>query len=427
MIKCGFCETDITPALGMQIPGYFSERLADGILERLYACAVYFENGDGEKVVMVSTDSIIVPNGAVDHMRESIAERLSLPESSVMICATHAHTAGPVDTLGEFYVPNEMYVNFYASRVIDAAFLAAKDAREVTLRFAVEQENTVAHYRTMVNVMGGKRTLAPDEEIRPYGTIDPDVSVLRVDNADGTPYGAIINYSCHCDSVGGTKISADYPGEVRETMRKIYGADFHPLFINGFCGNIAHRDPRKAQSGKVPGYYKVMGRRVAAVAAHAFETGAPMENHTVAGADTRLIMPTREPTDEQRAWAEKTIQAGTASETDLFLAGEIRRFDEVGVRYLPVILQVLRVGALFLYCLPGEIFVEFGKMLKQRSPGKYNIMANLANGSVGYIPIKELFYDHVYEARPCTHNSQMEKTAGYEMVDMLLALAETVL
>jgi len=151
---------------------------------------------------------------------------------------------------------------------------------------------------------------------------------------------------------------------VRETMRKIYGADFHPLFINGFCGNIAHRDPRKAQSGKVPGYYKVMGRRVAAVAAHAFETGAPMENHTVAGADTRLIMPTREPTDEQRAWAEKTIQAGTASETDLFLAGEIRRFDEVGVRYLPVILQVLRVGDLFLYCLPGEIFVEFGKMLK---------------------------------------------------------------
>ena len=43
-----------------------------------------------------------------------------------------------------------------------------------------------------------------------------------------------------------------------------------------------------------------------------------------------------------------------------------------------------------------------GKMLKEGSPVRYNMPANLANGCVGYVPIRELFVPGVYEARLCS-------------------------
>src|SRR5262249_57285253 len=36
--------------------------------------------------------------------------------------------------------------------------------------------------------------------------------------------------------------------------------------------------------------------------------------------------------------------------------------------------------------LPGEIFVELGMAVKKASPFPYTVIAELANGSIGYIP-----------------------------------------
>src|SRR5690606_21178517 len=38
--------------------------------------------------------------------------------------------------------------------------------------------------------------------------------------------------------------------------------------------------------------------------------------------------------------------------------------------------------------LPGEIFVELGLSIKAASPFRYTAIAELANGSIGYIPNK---------------------------------------
>jgi hypothetical protein len=47
--------------------------------------------------------------------------------------------------------------------------------------------------------------------------------------------------------------------------------------------------------------------------------------------------------------------------------------------------------------LPGEIFVELGLALKQDSPFTHTIIAELANGSVGYIPARRAFVQGNYE------------------------------
>ena len=81
MIKCGIYESNITPALGMEIPGYFEVRKADGVLEELFSEAVYFESGS-DKAVIISNDTIELPRETCDRVRAAVAESRSLSISS---------------------------------------------------------------------------------------------------------------------------------------------------------------------------------------------------------------------------------------------------------------------------------------------------------------------------------------------------------
>ena len=80
MLKCGIFESDITPYLGMGMPGYFHERLGSGIKEKLSSEAVYFEN-DGDRVVLVSNDSESMATSVLSTMREEIAKALQIREA----------------------------------------------------------------------------------------------------------------------------------------------------------------------------------------------------------------------------------------------------------------------------------------------------------------------------------------------------------
>ena len=120
MIKCGLYEMDITPSLGLEIPGHFALRPAQSIWEKLYCHASYFENDTG-KVVIISSDTITIPDRIVDKTRSAIAEKLNMPSEAVLLCATHTHYGGPVETWGDFVHLNDSYVKLLSERFIDSA------------------------------------------------------------------------------------------------------------------------------------------------------------------------------------------------------------------------------------------------------------------------------------------------------------------
>jgi len=425
MIKCGIYEIDITPSIGEELPGGFVPNRSVGILENLCISAAYFES-DGNKVVLLSGDMLSIQKEEAEIARNEIAEKLGMSSSSVLFCVTHVHSGGPIETWGYLYYKNPDYVSFVLKRAVDAAVLAAQDAREVKLRFGIGKENTMAFYRDFVLADGRYMTnCSLDVDKKPFGEIDPDVSVLRIDNADGTNYGVIANFACHCDCVGGDKVSTDYPGIFRETMRKIYGSDFKPMFINGFCGNINHCDFFNYTHKKDKPHHKSMGRRLAGVVTHTMEVSDYMECTKIAGVTKELTIPTRVPSLESVEQAKKALENKDIGIVDKFYADEAIAMYEVGEKTETIVIQVLRIGDMFIYCLPAEIYVEFGFMLKERSKGKFNITANTANGYLGYIPIKELFKEGIYEARTCC-SSKMCEDAGYIMVDELLKLAEEI-
>ena len=76
-----------------------------------------------------------------------------------------------------------------------------------------------------------RREIAPDGRpvtgVNPEGPIDPQVFVLRIDDAEGGPLAAVVGYTMHPTTLGPSNrlISPDWPGHLKRTVEAITGVD----------------------------------------------------------------------------------------------------------------------------------------------------------------------------------------------------------
>src|SRR5688572_32776554 len=96
------------------------------------------------------------------------------------------------------------------------------------------------------------------------------------------------------------------------------------------------------------------------------------------------------------------MPAGTQSSQPKFL-DRVKAFKVLDVaaregKPLEVEVQIIALGnELAWVSLPGEVFVELGLAIKKRSPFKQTMLAELANGSIGYIPDRRAYAEGAYE------------------------------
>ena len=92
--RAGAAAVIITPPAGAPMAGYYSERLAEGTHDDLFAKALVIEE-DGTNAALVVCDLISLPRRVVEEARVLIAKNTGIKGERVMISATHTHT-GPV-------------------------------------------------------------------------------------------------------------------------------------------------------------------------------------------------------------------------------------------------------------------------------------------------------------------------------------------
>jgi hypothetical protein len=68
--------------------------------------------------------------------------------------------------------------------------------------------------------------------------------------------------------------------------------------------------------------------------------------------------------------------------------------------------------------LPGEIFVELGLEIKKQSPFRHTLIAELANGAIGYIPNEKAYDEGNYEPL----SARCAKGSGEALVKSALKL-----
>ncbi len=424
MLKCGLYESDITPPLGAAMSGYFHARFNEGAKDPLVASAVCFEGEEGKRVYLFSCDILDFPSDVASKTREALSFALGVPRENILIAATHSHTSISTSDHAEGLSVDDSYFSFLEEALCVAGERAAAALAPVRLSYGSMAEERVGYCRNFVTKDGGIRSFANHTAVAHYANIDHDVTVLRMDAEDGTPLGAIVGYACHPDTLGGNLVSADYPGELRRTLRAVYGERFTPAFFNGFCGNINHVS---LEGKRYPDSYRRMGRMLAGDVLRLMEITAPMQSEKVDCRERVLSLPGRRPTEDELAWAKSDAPGALYPHFDPAHRRGILEVEARGEVSYSAPVQVVRVGDAAFYALPGEIFSAFSLRLKAEAPAHLACAfpVNLANGNLNYIPTADLFLDTIYESFLGV-SSFLAQDAGDRMVDTLLSLASEV-
>lgn len=415
---CGAAEVNITPPLGLSIPGKTIDRLSEGIRDELYAKAAVISCVD-DHAVFLAVDAIALTAGQIGAIRKRIFEFTDIPEKNIMISATHTHTGGPVVDIYRS-VKDDGYIDHMIKKSADAVILAYKNRKHAGIRSGKGAEYDISFNRRWRYETG----VFDYTNLDTRGLIDPDVPVIRIDDINGKCMALIVSFACHTDTVNLKQYCADYPGEISRTLKKIYGNDCVVLFMLGACGDLNHRSHNRQLdfSKGIPDekdIYMKIGRILSGEIIRICEKSEIIKDYSIKTATEFVDIKLRTPSDDDVDRAEKTIHSSAAESSEYMFANEIVRSVVPETRKIE--LQVLCVADTAISAIPGEVFTEYGIKIKMQSPFKHNIINTLANGAHGYIITKKAFLQSGYEAR-LTQYTRLPYEAGEVITEKIIQM-----
>ena len=434
-LTAGLAVADITPPIGYRMSGYFSERLSTGTLNPLCAKAIVLRQADAS-AALVFCDIIGLSLDVSSRARRQASERTGIPASNILIAATHSHT-GPLyeDALRKYFHDTAVAEHGsdpcekvdYAEELIEklAGVIAQADAAVKPVRLAAgstEQQGLSFNRRFHMKdgtVQFNPGALNPDI-IRAAGPIDPEVGMVFLREADGDndAIGALVNFTLHLDTVGGTKYAADYPYYIEQSLREKYGDKFVLLFGNGTCGDINHFDVTKKEHLQTDYIGRTLAETIKAKKESLKTVAEPL-----LGVRSGIVnAPLQQFGPDDIAWARENIKkVGTGElsfikqvEAYKILARQMRPGDTI-----PLEVQVFRLSRdVAVVGLPGEVFVDLGLAIKRASPFATTLVIELCQDAPGYIPTKKAFAEGSYE----TVNSRIAPGGGEMMAEAAIRL-----
>jgi hypothetical protein len=398
-IMIGLAEVNYKPDVGLDLVGnYRGEDYASrGIHDSLYSKALVAKDKRGEKVAILSIDICMLPKESIDFLREVIASGSDIKAQNIMIMATHTHS-GPKPDL------NNPKAKEFLTRAAGAVFLANERLMPTIISAGRSQETRISHNRRLKAKDGTTHMcwekLEPGYITEPWGSIDPDVITLTFEQ-EGKETGVLVNFGCHATTLTGNNwlYSADYPGYLAESVKRVKGKDFVSMFCNGCCGNVTQVDYRIGFPDTFQECQRI-GYMLGVSAMEAMENSIQMEGDIVTASREMVPLDRINISDERIEWAKKLmkivekegmppIQADGMP--DAYYAKSWIEMREKQDIIDSAEVMVIRIGDLAFVGLPGEIFNEFGIEIKAKSPCRNTIVTGNTNDKRSYFPTKVSF------------------------------------
>lgn len=218
-LLAGTSKINITPAT--------NEPLHDSIFAR----SLILEAG-GQRLAFVSVDLAIYTNPNL----EKIAKQ-KYGISKLLLCSSHNHSG-----------PKGQNNAFYEERIIRSLDIAAKNMFEAKISAGRKTFPQLGFKRLIVRANGHAREswFSDDHysyinpERVPFGPVDAEVGVIKIEDTKGQTRAIVMNYACHADLVcANYEISADYPGVATKKVEEAFGNKVNCLFVNGAAGDVA--------------------------------------------------------------------------------------------------------------------------------------------------------------------------------------------
>jgi neutral ceramidase len=412
-LRAGAAAVKITPPKGAPLAGYYYNRAAEGVHDDLYAKALVLEQ-EGTRVAFVVCDLISLSRPIVEEARKLASEAAGVRGENVMMSATHSHT-GPVlrggSTRNAAQGGEEDVAVKYAEElpklIAESLKLAAERLTNAIVSAAIGYEDGLSFNRRYF-MKDGTVAWNPGKLntniVRAAGPIDPDLGVLLIQTPDAkASIATYVNFAMHPDTVGGLQISADYPYTLSRFLSEYQGTEMLTVFANGACGNINHVDVKWKDPQK--GHHEAarIGTILAANVLQAYKKAQPVSGLLRARSEiVKLPLPIVSEAEIEEARRIARIPADAKTPQPKFLE-RVKAYKVLDVmardgKPHEVEVQVIALGDEVAWVsLPGEIFTELGLAIKKASPFRCTFIAELANGSVGYIPNREAYAQGAYE------------------------------
>jgi hypothetical protein len=399
-LQVGFGEVDVTPPVGLLMAGSLRPRENLGIDDPLMVKTIALADGD-RSAAIVGVDLVSLPSHIVEPALQEASRRTGIGRDCIIVSCSHTHS-GPYtgrSPAERQQLSDESYLSTLPEAVATSVEQAHGALQPATMHIGRSIVHQYLHNRRVLGKDGKAintwmRDLLGDLQKTPQlvgaaGPIDPEMWVVRFDDADGVPFGAFVNFTLHVNMHFGRRYSADYPGVIAANMRHVYGPAFSTVFTPGACGNINTTAGGLAQWRQTADFF-------AHQAIAASRSAVPIDGPIAVDGARRDVAAERRDVASQREGAVERLNWGQGKTySDVFQS----RADYVAS--LPdkvsVPVNAVRFGPFAVASNPGELFVEHGLTIKRRSPFPHTVVAELSNDSISYQPTRQAFEEEGYE------------------------------
>lgn len=421
-LHAGFGRVNVTPKMGIEITGYWIDRRADGVLDELEINALALACGE-QKAVLLSMDTCSLRNHTADIMRAYVAKVTGLSLESIYFHATHTHTGAQLIDGSDDPLLEE-YFQFVKEKLAEVTQIALADLKPAQMGFGVGRAPNIAFVRRYRMKDGSVRTnpgVNNPDILAPIGQVDERINVLRFDR-EGADTLVLANFGCHPDTVGGCKISGDWPTLMRASFEKAVD-NTRCIFFNGAQGDINHVNVHP-KGGDLNGMFMDfddvsrgyphtlhMGRVVAAGVMQVYDKVQYVDVESIRCMQRLIKVPANKPKPEEMEEAyyiQKMHADGRDAELPYkgmmlttMLADSARK---IRLEHAPdafdMNLSVVAIGNVAMIGVPGEPFTGIGLGFKQAQGWDLILPTCTTNGALGgYFPMRDSYEDGGYEAR----------------------------
>jgi neutral ceramidase len=386
-MKVGISTVDITPAPGVELSGFaVRTQPATGVLDPLYAKALYLEDGD-ERLLWVHCDLIGFDAGFVASFRQLARQRCGVDENRIMLSATHTHSGPCTLRLRECGEYDSAYESDLRERLARVA-MAARARTETCTLAAVE----------------APLDLAIDRRGKADAHTDPRVGAVGFRREDGTWVAVLVNHAIHPVALGASnrRISADIPGQVAAALSCALAGNPVVLVTNGACANL-NPPAVNVPFEQIQGW----GREIAAAVAGPLNMAPPDTGQHLRVRTRKVALPLDVLRgDEIDAYAQRSLASAAfhAEWGDRFSRAvehwrsALRRAETDGAATATreVELMAVALGDVVLLGVNAEIFSRFVAEVRRLAERRVYAVG-YANGVHGYLPTRAAFAEGGYE------------------------------
>ncbi len=387
ILSVGTAKVNITPKVPIPMSGYGGRKENFKVIhDDLHARTIVFSDGE-TKALLISAEIIAISFSFWENTSKCVEDETGIPHKNILFCVTHTH-GGPSS------VPS--YMDEVGDKLVNAAKEAAgnlKPARIGAGKGICKMNINRRARAARVGIVLGKN---------PYKSIDREVGVVRIDDAEGMPLAILINWGWHSTVMGGNNymITGDWAGAASRFIEKKCGedciapvliganGDVNPLYqgINSFKNGI----------GEVEITGIIIGEEIMKVA-----RAIKMYRYGSVQVIQRIVvLPGKEETSEKqfREYGINAFEPGPDNQLNL---------------------SVLKLGPIILAGVSAQVFNEFGTQFKELSPYKFSFMIGHCNGTTGYIPTDDEYAEGGNEVLRSRTMPGNEKVIIQNLLDMI--------